>query len=99
MPSDTEKAADSIGTLTNEIYELNQSTTAIETGISAWEEYDEKLIKTKEDADSLSESLSSVTDSLTDEQKELYENATSDKQKAQLLYSFKSQNKAQVASK
>lgn len=99
LPSDTEKAADSIGTLTNEIYELNQANTAIETGISAWEEYDEKLIKTKEDADSLSESLSSVTDSLTDEQKELYENATSDKQKAQLLYSFKSQNKSKIASK
>jgi hypothetical protein len=35
MPTATEKAADTIGTLTNEIYELNQSTTAIETGISA----------------------------------------------------------------
>ena len=99
LPSTTEQAADTIGTLTNEIYELNQANTAIETGISAWEEYDEKLIKTKEDADSLSESLSSVTDSLTDEQKEMYENATSDKQKAQLLYSFKSQNKSEIASK
>ena len=99
LPSETEKAADTIGTLTNEIYELNQSQTAIASAIAAWEEYDNKLIKTKEDAEELSETLSSVSDSLTEDQQEIYKSATSNKQRNDLLKSFSAQNKTSINQK
>ena len=99
LPSETEKAADTIGTLTNEIYELNQSQTAIASAIAAWEEYDNKLIKTKEDAEELSETLSSVSDSLTEDQQEIYKSATSNRQRNDLLKSFSAQNKTSINQK
>lgn len=99
LPSEAEKTAKTIGTLTNEIYELNQSQTAIESATSAWEEYDNKLIKTKEDAESLSETLSSVSDSLTEDQQKIYKAATSDKQRYDILKSFSTQNKNSINEK
>lgn len=82
----------SIGEITNEIYELNKSNTAIETALSKWDEYDEKLIKTKADAESLTESLDQVTDSLTEQQQKAYKAAQTDAERIRLLKQFKQEN-------
>lgn len=94
----TERIADNIGELTNEIYELNQSNTAIQEGIDAWEEYDNKLIKTKEDLDSLEESLDGVADSLTEEQQEIYKNLSTEK-RAEFLEGVLGSNNTSIKEK
>ena len=85
-----------VGKLTNEIYELNKSNTAIDNAISKWDEYDNKLIKTEEDAKSLHDTLNQVSDSLTENQQKIYKQAQTDEERRRLLRQFKEDNNRQI---
>lgn len=88
--------AKAVGTLTNEVYELNKSNTAIDNAISKWDEYDNKLIKTEEDAKSLHDTLDQVSDSLTENQQKIYKQAQTDEERRRLLRQFKEDNNRQI---
>ena len=85
-----------VGKLTNEVYELNKSNTAIDNAISKWDEYDNKLIKTEEDAKSLHDTLNQVSDSLTENQQKIYKQAQTDEERRRLLRQFKEDNNRQI---
>ena len=85
-----------VGKLTNEVYELNKSNTAIDNAISKWDEYDNKLIKTEEDAKSLHDTLNQVSDSLTENQQKIYKQAQTDEDRMRLLRQFKEDNNRQI---
>ena len=85
-----------VGKLTNEVYELNKSNTAIDNAISKWDEYDNKLIKTEEDAKSLRDTLNQVSDSLTENQQKIYKQAQTDEERRRLLRQFKEDNNRQI---
>ena len=85
-----------VGKLTNEVYELNKSNTAIDNAISKWDEYDNKLIKTEEDAKSLHDTLNQVSDSLTENQQKIYKQAQTDEERMRLLRQFKEDNNRQI---
>ena len=85
-----------VGKLTNEVYELNKSNTAIDNAISKWDEYDNKLIKTEEDAKSLHDTLNQVSDSLTENQQKIYKQAQTDEERRRLLRQFKEENNRQI---
>jgi len=65
-----EKTADHVKELSNEIYTLTKRSEAIETAVTAVNDLDKKLIKSKEDAEKLSETLSQVGDKLSGEKDE-----------------------------
>lgn len=88
--------AKAVGKLTNEVYELNKSNTAIDNAISKWDEYDNKLIKTEEDAKSLHDTLNQVSDSLTENQQKIYKQAQTDEERRRLLRQFKEDNNRQI---
>ena len=95
LPS-IKNVAKAVGTLTNEVYELNKSNTAIDNAISKWDEYDNKLIKTEEDAKSLHDTLNQVSDSLTENQQKIYKQAQTDEERRRLLRQFKEDNNRQI---
>lgn len=91
-----ENVSKTVGTLTNEIYELNKANTSISNALSAYEDFDELLIKTNDDAKSLNETLSQVKDSLTESQQKLYASAQSDSERVRLLKQFQTENSKQI---
>lgn len=95
LPS-IKNVAKAVGKLTNEVYELNKSNTAIDNAISKWDEYDNKLIKTEEDAKSLHDTLNQVSDSLTENQQKIYKQAQTDEERRRLLRQFKEDNNRQI---
>ena len=95
MPS-IANVSKAVGKLTNEVYELNKSNTAIDNAISKWDEYDNKLIKTEEDAKSLHDTLNQVSDSLTENQQKIYKQAQTDEERRRLLRQFKEDNNRQI---
>ena len=50
--------------LSNGIYKLNESSTAIKQAASEFDNLDNKIIKTKEDLEAMKESMNSVADSI-----------------------------------
>lgn len=68
--SEDEKTAEHVKELSNEIYTLTKRSEAIETAVTAVNDLDKKLIKSKEDAEKLSETLSQVGDKLSGEKDE-----------------------------
>lgn len=76
---------DTVKSLNNAIYTNTSTISKLNDATDAWDDYNEKLIHTKDSADSLSESLETVKDSLTDEQQETYEKLTSNEDKVAYL--------------
>lgn len=70
--SNVEKVTERVNELSAEIYTLNQRAQAIQQVTDAVEELDNKLIKTKEDAEELNTQLEGVADKLSEEQQETY---------------------------
>lgn len=62
--SESEKAAEEIKSLSNEIYKLNESSTAIKKAASEFDNLNNKIIKTKEDLEAMKESMNNVADSI-----------------------------------
>lgn len=74
-----------VKSLNNAIYTNTSTISKLNDATDAWDDYNEELIHTKDSADSLSESLEAVKDSLTDEQQETYEKLTSNEDKVAYL--------------
>ena len=68
--SNDEKTAEHVKELSNEIYTLTKRSEAINTAVDTVNELDKKLIKSKEDAEALSEALGKVGDKLSGEEEE-----------------------------
>ena len=96
--SETEKATEDIQSLSAEIYNLQKSTTAIQTAISEFENLDKKVIKTKEDIEAMNKALTEGGNALTDEQKKYY-NTLGDNQKLEYLKQVKEINEKAIAQK
>lgn len=96
--SETKKATEDVRSLGAEIYNLQKSTTAIETAISEFENLDKKVIKTKEDIEAMNKALTEGGNALTDEQKEYYD-TLGDNQKLEYLKQVKEINKKAIAQK
>ena len=62
--SKTEKVAEEVKELSNQIYKLNESSTAIKKATSEFDNLDSKIIKTKEDLEAMKESMNNVADSI-----------------------------------
>ena len=60
----SEKTAEEVKELSNQIYKLNESSTAIKKAASEFDNLDNKIIKTKEDLEAMKESMNSVADSI-----------------------------------
>ncbi len=65
--SATEKTSEKVDALSNEIYRLQKTKTALDTVISKFDAIDEKVIKTTEDLKTMKETLEQAADSLSDE--------------------------------
>ena len=64
LSSNTEKTSKEISKLSNEIYKLNESSTAIKKATSEFDELDNKIVKTKEDLEAMEEAMNSVAESI-----------------------------------
>ena len=96
--SETEKATEDVQSLSAEIYNLQKSTTTIQTAISEFENLDKKVIKTKEDIEAMNKALTEGGNALTDEQKKYY-NTLGDNQKLEYLKQVKEINEKAIAQK
>lgn len=83
--SNVEKVTERVNELSAEIYTLNQRAQAIQQVTDAVEELDNKLIKTKEDAEELNTQLEGVADKLSEEQQETYANLATQTEKLAFL--------------
>lgn len=59
-----EKATNKVNDLSSEIYKLNESKTAIDSVIKKFDEFDQKIIKTKEDIQAMEESIDAAADKI-----------------------------------
>lgn len=80
-----EKTKEKVNELSAEIYTLNQRAQSIQQVTDAVEELDNKLIKTKEDAEELNTQLEGVADKLSEEQQETYANLETKAEKLAFL--------------
>ena len=63
----TDKTAEKVDKLSNEIYKLQNTKAALDTTISKFDAIDEKIIKTTEDIKAMEEALEQAADSLSSE--------------------------------
>ena len=78
----TAKAVNELGA---EIYKLNEKATALDSLGRSFDNLDKKIIKTKEDLEEMDSILEQAADKLSDEEKEVYNNLATNKQKREYL--------------
>lgn len=78
-------AAKDINELSNQIYKLQEKANAINQVTSSFEDLDNNIIKTKEDLEEMNNLLDKAGDSLSEEEKEVYEKLATNKQKVDYL--------------
>lgn len=76
MKSPAEKAADDVNKLSNEIYTLNQTATALANVRSKFDDLDEKVLKTNKDLEEMNSLLDSAGDSLSSDENAKYNQET-----------------------
>lgn len=81
----SDKAADQVNTLSNEIYKLTEKANAIAQVEKQFDALDNKIIKTAEDTKEMAKLLESAADKLTEEDKATYENLQSNQAKRTFL--------------
>ena len=81
----SDKAADQVNTLSNEIYKLTEKANAIAQIEKQFDALDNKIIKTAEDTKEMTKLLESAADKLTEEDKATYENLQSNQAKRLFL--------------
>ncbi len=86
-------AVDNVTEKGNEIYRANEKITAINTIASSYDKLDDKLIKTISDQKEMNSLLDQAADKLSDEEKEYYNNLSTDKLKRQYLEQVQQQTK------
>lgn len=94
-----ERTADAINQLSKEIYDLNKKSAAIDTVLNKFDDLDNKILKTNADLKEMSDLLASAADSLSDEEKEVYNSLTTDQARREYLASLKATTDADLASK
>ena len=81
----SDKAADQVNTLSNDIYKLTEKANAIAQVEKQFDALDNKIIKTAEDTKEMAKLLESAADKLTEEDKATYENLQSNQAKRTFL--------------
>ena len=81
----TEKAADKVNKLSNEIYKLQAKADAIKSIEKQYDNLDKKIIQTTEDQKKMNDLLNSISDKLSEEEKNVFESLTTDKAKRDYL--------------
>lgn len=103
MPSQqkqgAEKTAEDINNLSKEIYDLNKKSTSLQTILNKFDDLDNKILKTNDDLKEMSNLLASAADSLSDEEKEVYNSLTTDQARREYLASLKATTDVDLASK
>lgn len=81
----SEKAAKDINKLSKEIYELDKKNSSIQNAINSFDDLDSKVVKTSEDLKEMKEILDSAGDSLSEDEKEVYDSLTTDRARREYL--------------
>lgn len=92
-------SADKINDLSKDIYDLNKRGTELDSAISSFDKLDQKIIKTKDDIEEMNSILESAADSLSTEQKEVYDTLTTRTERIKLLRTFSEQTQNELAGK
>ena len=79
------KAADAINDMSKSIYDLNKKATSLDSVISKFDDLDNKIIKTNSDLEEMHTLLESAADSLSDEEKAIFNSLTTDASRRQYL--------------
>lgn len=94
-----ENASKQINSLSNEIYKLNEKANAVENITDSFDKLDNKLIKTNNDLKEMNNLLEKAADSLSEEEKEIYNSLTTDTQKRKYLDSVALKAKTEADAK
>lgn len=89
----------SINELSKSIYDLNKKTTALDTVISKFDDLDKKVLKTNADLEEMSSILDSAADSLSDEEKDVYESLSSLSAKRRYIETVKNNAQTELDAK
>ena len=97
--SSAEKTAERVEALAVEIYKLEQKSNTIRKVSSSFEDLDNNIIKTKEDIEEMNSLLDQAADSLDEDQKAVYNAATSRAEKIALLEKFQQEADREIRAK
>ena len=81
----TDKAADKVNKLSNEIYKLQAKADAIKSIEKQYDNLDKKIIQTTEDQEKMNSLLDSISDKLSEEEQDVFKGLTTDKAKRDFL--------------
>lgn len=87
--SEEEKVSKKLGKLNNEMYELQNRIDSFDKSIDAFDKLDEKLIKTNEDLQEMNSLLAEAANSLTEEERKVYDSLRTNSEKRSYLQSLR----------
>ena len=91
--------ADRINDLSTEIYKLQEKANALNEITTSFNELDDKLIKTNEDLKEMNSLLEKAADSLSDEEKEVYNSLQTEQEKIDYLERIERESRQQIYAK
>ena len=94
-----DQAAEDINKLGQEIYKLNEKANALDKIGNSFDDLDSKIIKTSKDIEEMNSLLDQAADKLTDEEKEVYNGLTTNKQKRDYLEKVEQQARTDANTK